>query len=505
MRNRLFFAAGILIIIIAAVWLTRGRALPLAIHTLHADDSALRQIHDLGATSVVQVFSWSEIEPTRGEFHWEYTDWLMRAAAYYHLRVIARLDQAPRWATDASGALDAPPTNPNDYADFAAQVAARYRGQIAAYIIWNEPNLAREWGNQPPDPAAYVALLKTAATRLRAIDPSARIVSAGLAPTNDSNATALDDRAYLRAMYAAGARGAFDILGAHPYSFANPPDDPRGAHGELNFLRLQDLRDIMVANGDAAKSIWVTEFGYPTETPPATAYLRVSEDDQARWLVRAYEIAREQMPYVGLFAVWNLTRQSPATDPQAGYSLIHTDGTPKPAYSQARAMQKESLAASIAASVSSLFAKSPAQSTFSVLARDAIVHLGDSEYPLPWVPLYLTKNPSTAWTGEFYLTPADLQTPDTPWRLTMELMQVNDFDTRVLVNDQPVAPPYLPTEDFTSIWVSAQFQVPRNALHIGRNTVTLLDGKLFPAFQQLGYTWDDFQVRNVVIRKPEGY
>jgi hypothetical protein len=505
MRTRLILGIGILAVVIASVWLTRGRALPLGIHTLHADDSDLQQIRGLGATSVIQVFSWSEIEPTRGEFHWEYTDWLVRAAEYYHLRVVARLDQAPRWAANASGALDAPPTHLNDYGDFVAQVAARYRGRIAAYIIWNEPNLAREWGNQPPDPAAYVALLKTASARLRAIDPHARVVSAGLAPTNDQGASAMDDRAYLRAMYAAGARDAFDILGAHPYSFANPPDDPRGAHGGLNFLRLQDLRDTMVANGDAAKPIWITEFGYPTDAPAGAAPLRVSEDDQARWLVRAYELARTQMPYVDLFTLWNLTRQSPAADEQAGYSLIHADGTPKPAYVQVRAMQKESPAATVAASVSSWFAAPPARSTFTVLARDAIVHLGDSEYPLPWVPLYLTKNPSTTWTGEFYLTPTDLSSRGAPWSLTMELMQVNDFDTRVLVNDQPVDPPYLPTEDFTSIWVSAQFQVPANVLRVGRNTVTLRDGKLFPAFQQLGYTWDDFQVRNVILKRPEGF
>ena len=505
MKPKLILAFISVIAVALATWGTRGRALPLGIHTLHAVDSDLQQIRDLGAASVVQVFSWSEIEPTRGEFHWEYTDWLIRAAEYYHLRVVARLDQAPRWATNASGARDAPPQHLNDYGDFVAQVAARYRGRIAAYIIWNEPNLAREWGNQPPDPAAYTVLLKTAAARIRAIDPNARIVSAGLAPTNDQSASAMDDRAYLRAMYAAGARDAFDILGAHPYSFANPPDDPRGAHGGLNFLRLQDLRDIMVAHGDAAKPIWITEFGYPTETPPATASLRVSEDDQAHWLARAYEIARAQMPYVDLFTVWNLTRRSPAVDEQAGYSLIRADGAPKPAYGQVRAMQKESPAASIAASVTSWFAAPPAHSTFTVLARDAIVHLGDSEYPLPWVPLYLTKNPSTTWTGEFYLTPADLQTRGAPWQLAMELMQVNDFDTRVLVNDQPVDPPYLPTEDFTSIWVSAQFQVSPNALRVGLNRVTLVDGKLFPAFQQLGYTWDDFQVRNVMMKRPEGF
>ncbi|HEX9076439.1 MAG TPA: hypothetical protein VF932_11710, partial [Anaerolineae bacterium] len=75
----------------------------------------------------------------------------------------------------------------------------------------------------------------------------------------------------------------------------------------------------------------------------------------------------------------------------------------------------------------------------------------------------------------------------------------------VLVNDRPVAPPYLPSEDFTSVWVSARFRVPAEQLCVGRNTVTLRAGKLFPAFQQLGYTWDDFQVRGVALHKLDGH
>ncbi len=505
MRNRLLFLLALTLVAATLFWSTRGRALPLGVHTLRADDTELQQIRDLGGQYVVQVFSWREIEPTRGEFHWEYTDWLVRAAEYYHLRVIARLDQAPRWATAQPVSLDGPPDHLNDYGDFVAQVAARYRGRIDAYIVWNEPNLAREWGDRAPDPAAYTALLKLAAARLRAADPGARIVSAGLAPTNENSATAMDDRDFLRGMYASGARGAFDILAAHPYAFANPPDDPRGAHTGLNFLRLLDLRDIMLANGDAATPVWITEFGYPTDTPPETASLRVPESDQARWLPQAYEIAREQMPFVQLFTVWNLAHDDPSA--QAGYSLLRADGSPKPAYAAVRAMQKESPAAALAASVASFFTASPTSSTFTVLARDAVVHLGEKEYPAPWVHLYLAKSPSTVWTGEFYLRAADLQSAprDAPWQVTMELMQVNDFDNRVLVNDQPVNPPYLPTEDFTNIWVSAQFQVPAANLRIGRNTVTVRDGKLFPAFQLLGYTWDDFQLRSVIIRKPAGF
>lgn len=494
------FVASLGVLIVLAFWATRGRTLPLALHVLRADDASLQQIRDLQGQYVVQVFAWSEIEPTRGEFHWEYSDWLVRAAEYYGLRIVARLDKPPQWAAPASTALNTPPKRLEDYSDFVARVAERYRGRIAAYVIWNEPNLAREWGNQPPDPAAYTQLLKLASAQLRAVDPKALILSAGLAPTNEHGPQAMDDRDFLRGMYLAGALHIFDILAAHPYPFAHSPDDPHSAHTGLNFARLYDVRDVMLANGDSSP-IWITEFGYPTDVPGDDW---LDERKQADWLPRAYTIARDQMPFIELFTVWNLTRESPLADEQASYSLVRPDGSLRPAYVTVRTMEKESPAANAVAHLAPFFSRATPRSTFPVLAQDAIVHLGDSEYPSPWVPLYQTRNPSVEWTGEFYLRSVDFSnTPrQAPWRLTMELMQVNDFDTRVLVNDQPVAPAYLPTEDFTSAWVTAQFQVAGEQLHVGRNTVTLRDGKLFPAFQQLGYTWDDFQARNVVLLKP---
>lgn len=491
-------AAAILLALLALGYDARTRALPLGVHTLHADDGQLEQIRDLGAAYIVQVFPWREIEPSPGEYHWEYSDWLVRAAEYYNLRIVARLDKTPRWAGDPD-AFNAVPYRLEDYGNFAARVAARYRGRIAAYIIWNEPNISREWGGQTPDPPAYAAMLKHAAPRIRQTDPSARIVTAGLAPTIEHSSRAMDDRDFLRAFYAADVREAFDVLAAHPYANANPPDDPRGAHDGLNFYRILNLREIMSQHGDAAKPVWISEFGYTTEPPPEFAQLRVTEADQARWIPHAFQIAQQEMSFVEMFGVWNLNNELPLTDEQAGYSLIHPDRSPKPAYAAVAAIKKESLAASAMDTLADWLAPRPAQLEQPILARDAIVHLGDSEYPTPWVPLYLTKNPSIEWTGEFYPTAADVRSGDR-WRLTMETMQVNDLDNRVFVNDAPVLTPYLAPEDFTSIWVTSRFDVAQSQLRVGRNTVTLRVGKLFPAFQQLGFTWDDLQIRNVVLR-----
>lgn len=479
---------------------SRPRSLPLAIHTIHADDAMLRQVQALGATQLVQVFSWSEIQPSPTRWDWEYTDWLVRAAQYYNLEIVARLDKPPAWAADQTTAVSAPPRNVNDYAEFARRVAERYRGKIAAYVIWNEPNLAIEWGNQKPDAGAYARLLRAAGEQVRVADPNAGILAAGLAPTNENSEQAQDDRAYLRDLYAAGARDAFDALAAHPYPFGQSPDALRTSNDGLNFSRILDLRDIMVANGDAKKPIWITEFGYPSEQPKGYENRVVSEALQSTFLARAYEKTRSELPFVELFTVWNIVRGLPDTDEQYGYTLIRADGSLKPAYDGVRNLTKQSPISAVQTRLNQYRKQfSVNQPTaFDVLARDTIVHLGDSEYPAPFVPLFKTLNPSVEWQGEFYLQEADLNRAR-DWTLDIELMQVNDYDTGIQVNDFPLDPAFLPAEDFTSRWVTAQFHIPAKALRAGYNKVSIRNGKLMPAFQQNGFTWDDFQFRNVRV------
>ena len=60
-----------------------------------------------------------------------------------------------------------------------AKFVARYAGKIAAVEIWNEPNAVTFW-TPTPDPAAYVELLKAAYPKVKAVDPSVVVVSAGL-------------------------------------------------------------------------------------------------------------------------------------------------------------------------------------------------------------------------------------------------------------------------------------------------------------------------------------
>jgi hypothetical protein len=372
-------------LLVAAFWLVLNNEADhppvAAVHTLRADDEMLRLASEGGFDAVVQVFSWLEIEPTREEWHWEYPDIVVRAAGHYGLDLIVRLDRQPAWATEPAVDGAAPPDDLNDYAAFVGTVAQRYRGQIRGYIIWNEPNLAREWGGQPPDPAAYADLLRRAYEAIKAADPEATVVSAGLASTNHQDAEAMDDRAFLEAMYQAGARDYFDALGAHPYGFAYPPDDSRGAHDRLNLARLLDLREIMEAHGDGDKPIWVTELGWTTAGVGEGSWLTVTPQQQADYLTGAWRRARRGWPWSQVFTVWNLSQGLPLTDEMAGYSLLDESGEPKPAYQALRAELDRRwghrLARWVGRTQASLLG--PVPSVVTILAADEAVHLGDSE------------------------------------------------------------------------------------------------------------------------------
>ena len=81
----------------------------LAAHTLQATDEWLAVAHTAEFDTIVQLFAWREIEPTRGQFHWESADQVVAGAEFYDLDLIVRLDQHPAWASGVDLTLNAPP------------------------------------------------------------------------------------------------------------------------------------------------------------------------------------------------------------------------------------------------------------------------------------------------------------------------------------------------------------------------------------------------------------
>jgi hypothetical protein len=462
----------------------------LAAHTLEVDDQILQLARDSNFDTLVQVFAWREIEPTQNQFHWQATDQIVAGAKYYGLDLIVRLDQHPAWASQAPLSLNAPPDKLADYEDYVQRVVERYRGRIKAYIIWNEPNLAIEWGGQRPDVTAFTALLRLGYETVKAADPEALVVAAGLAPTNSYDDTALDERRFLRSMYEAGAGAYFDVLAAHPYSFGQPPAAPTSDREHPAFGRLAELRAIMVEFGDAGKPVWITEMGWTVEPPPGQADIGVDLNQQATYLVQALEIIRRDWPWVELVTVWNLSAPAP-DDPFGGYSLLDPAGQPRPALAAWQAAAGSPAARGLTPQ------PLPASAQVAILAHDVIIHLGDTHLQPPWWPLFGGRKPSLSWTGSFYLAePGPLD-----WTLTLELMQQNEIGSVVAINGTPLTPA-LPQQDFTRRWLTVERVVPAGLLKAGHNELTFTTVRLLPDAQQDEFVWDDFQVKNVRLIQP---
>jgi len=292
----------------------------------------LELIKGAGFGWVKQAFPWRDIEGKgKGQFDWSITDRIVsQVEGVTGMRLIVRIDSDPTWATgraypNGDGIVMTPPSNLQDFADFCSALAARYKGRIAAYQIWNEPNLSREWGGKAPDPAGYVSLLQAGYEAIKRADPAAAVISAGLAPTTRWDNVAMPDTEYLKRMYQAGAAAYFDLLGAHGAGYKAPPDmDPGQVATDPNFhnvgdpncpgdacriycfRHVEDLRQIMVDNGDAAKQVVVLEFGWTMDQRPNSPYAwhAVTEDQQAVYLVGAYQYAKKNwQPWIGVMSL----------------------------------------------------------------------------------------------------------------------------------------------------------------------------------------------------------
>jgi hypothetical protein len=237
----------------------------------------------------------------------------------FGLKLLVRVDHEPEWAGP-------PPQNLNHFTDFLTAVATRYKGRIQAYQIWNEPNLAREWGNKPPNAAEYTQMLKAGYQTIKAIDPNAIIVSAGMAPTTELSERAVPDTRFVQGMYNNGARPYFDMLGAHGAGYKAPPETDPGVvatdpnyHnvGDPNcpgpacriycFRHVEDLRQIMVDNGDASKRVAVLEFGWTIDERTDSPYYWHRVDDQfvqGDYMVRAFKYAKANwQPWIGIMSL----------------------------------------------------------------------------------------------------------------------------------------------------------------------------------------------------------
>jgi hypothetical protein len=310
----------------------------IGVHTRLTDEveewkikRTLQMVREMGAPWIVEYFPWGYYEPKKGVYNWAHPDTVVKHALNQGLTVIARLGFVPKWARPKDSVVSyLDPEHYDDFGDFVYAFVEHYRGKIRYIIIWNEPNIALEWGYRPVDPEAYTELLKVAYRRAKEADPEVQVLAGALAPTlaPPGDPWGMNDLDFLRGMYRAGAKDYFDILAVHSYGWTFPPDDPP-APDKVNFRRVELLRRIMEENGDAQKPIIITEGGW-NDHPRWSKAVRPAQ--RVEYTIRAYEIALKEWEWCQAVCLWAFRYPWATHTYQDYFTFVAVDFTPKPIY-----------------------------------------------------------------------------------------------------------------------------------------------------------------------------
>jgi hypothetical protein len=288
----------------------------------------LNAMADAGATWVRVDVGWTTIQPDgRGSYHmaWgvPFVDKVLNMAHARGLKVMATFWQTPKWASGSSNP-HVLPKNPADYAAALKWAAARWKTQVQAWEIWNEPN-TKDFLS-PPDPAAYTRLLKAAYPAAKAGNPKAQVIFGG---------TMFVDTDWIGKAYAAGAKGSYDAMAVHPYMGNSGLGPEAPDTGRERLTHTAALVKLMNSKGEGAKPIWFTEFGWSTHTNTSTTpvwFKGVSESVQANYLTRQFAFVQKNYPQVKNMFWYNSNDTSTGKLHPDNRGLLRRDYSRKPAF-----------------------------------------------------------------------------------------------------------------------------------------------------------------------------
>jgi hypothetical protein len=254
-----------------------------------ASTARLDDVSGSGVGLVRQYIWWDRIETSPGTYDWAVLDELVKEATARGVGILPTLLYTPSfYQSKPDGAKYIwPPADPQTMARFATALVKRYGTHgtywkctnfpvagwscpepyrpIQMWEVWNEPDLGA-WWKGAPSATDYLDLLKAVHDAVKAADPQAKIVLGSM-----TNRAAQDD-GFLAQLYALGAKNYFDYLSLNAYA--------RDVGSMMAFVKA--VRGIAAANGDAAKPLVVTEWGWATDG--GSSYIVADEGCQAALL-----------------------------------------------------------------------------------------------------------------------------------------------------------------------------------------------------------------------------
>ena len=322
MRILRAWGAALAVTAIFAVSASAAHALPAGfwgvVPQSHLTEAQFQRLGGGGVESIRIPVGWGSVQQAKGgPFDWSGFDNQVEEAAKAGIKVLPFLSGAPEWAVPSkrvpgAGGLEAPARLPvsgaarSGWVGFLTAAVARYgpngsfwsehpgvpRRTIRNWQIWNEPNF--KYFIAKPNPGQYGKLVKISYTALRAADPGAKLVLAGLfarpkgARTASGKHKSLNWYAsdFLSQMYkrTPGLKARFDGVALHPYTIRA---------GELPSVT-EEFRDVLVVNRDAGKGLWMTELGWSSSKASSANQFAKGPSGQARELRTAFKTLRNK-------------------------------------------------------------------------------------------------------------------------------------------------------------------------------------------------------------------
>jgi hypothetical protein len=242
---------------------------------------------------------WQQVEPERGQYHWELGDAEIDRVLQRGMRVLPLLPPFPSadWSSEAPANMPTTgerirqawaPKDPSELAGFIQNAVRHYKDRVKVWEFLNEPiftdyalpaNGWSQYNARKYTPADYVNLLEVASTAMKKADPGCRVIG-GIAGGPELLTNEVLD---------AGCLKHVDIFNLHIYPGLRSPES------------FAPDMDKLLTRMDAAggrKPIWITEFSYyGTDDLPRRPFIpganswseqRLAESERqcADWTVR---------------------------------------------------------------------------------------------------------------------------------------------------------------------------------------------------------------------------
>lgn len=308
------------------------------------------------------ITAWAMLEPRQGEWKWERADADLALYRQGHLEILGMLETAPKWAslwgqTERGRAATGGPGyfemyfQPRDlglYADYVRTLATRYKDQIRAYEVWNEPWQVKWFGARYVEHEGrqkiatseypqkdYVALMRAAFEAAKAVDPGLTIVGFNTASNTESRPVpegVFSGAEWTAGVLAAGGERYADAASFHHYTadLSGFPDDDvtravRNAFGPNAKLSRRPQLPLWMSEGSSTVGGIVRHGLYRHALPYRNAedHLRLTES------VLRYDVAMlaNGVSKIFLYSMGDIDHLG---SPGSYRSLVATDGSLHP-------------------------------------------------------------------------------------------------------------------------------------------------------------------------------